>query len=105
MTKEQGGFKYTLIYNGELYNTEDISKDLLDRGYTFDSYSDTEVLLTAYMCWGIGCVEKLNGIFAFAGCDEKLEQVLLVREQLGVKACCYSIQDTTLMFGSEIKTV
>ena len=105
MTKEQGGFKYTLIYNGELYNTEDIRKDLLDRGYTFDSYSDTEVLLTAYMCWGIGCVEKLNGIFAFAVYDEKLEQVLLVRDQLGVKPFFYSIQDTTLIFGSEIKTV
>ncbi len=105
MTKEQGGFHYTLIYNGELYNTEDIRKELLLKGYHFDSYSDTEVLLTAYMCFGINCVEKLNGIFAFAIYDEKLEQVLLVRDQLGVKPFFYSIQDTTLIFGSEIKTV
>ena len=105
MTKEQGGFQYTLIYNGELYNTEDIRKELLNNGYQFDSYSDTEVLLTAYMCWGVNCVEKLNGIFAFAVYDEKLEQVLLVRDQLGVKPFFYSIQDTTLIFGSEIKTV
>ena len=66
MTKMQGNFHYTLVYNGELYNTEDIRKELLEKGYTFDSYSDTEVLLTAYMCWGIDCVSKLNGIFAFA---------------------------------------
>lgn len=105
MTKEQGGFQYTLIYNGELYNTEDIRKELLNNGYQFDSYSDTEVLLTAYMCWGVNCVEKLNGIFAFAVYDEKLEQVLLVRDQLGVKPFFYSIQGTTLIFGSEIKTV
>lgn len=105
MTKEQGGFHYTLIYNGELYNTEDIRKELLLKGYHFDSYSDTEVLLTAYMCFGISCVEKLNGIFAFAIYDEKLEQVLLVRDPLGVKPFFYSIQDTTLIFGSEIKTV
>ena len=105
MTKEQGGFMYTLIYNGELYNTEDLRTELLKCGYQFDSYSDTEVLLTAYMCWGIKCVEKLNGIFAFAIYDEKLEQVLLVRDPLGVKPFFYSIQDTTLIFGSEIKTV
>ncbi|QEH66946.1 asparagine synthase (glutamine-hydrolyzing) [Cellulosilyticum sp. ST5] len=105
MTKEQGGFQYTLIYNGELYNTEDIRKELLNNGYQFDSYSDTEVLLTAYMCWGVNCVEKLNGIFAFAVYDEKLEQVLLVRDQLGVKPFFYSIQGTTLILGSEIKTV
>ena len=105
MTKEQGGFLYTLIYNGELYNTEDLRTELLKCGYQFDSYSDTEVLLTAYMCWGTKCVEKLNGIFAFALYDEKLQQVLLVRDPLGVKPFFYSIQDTTLIFGSEIKAV
>lgn len=105
MTKERAGFNYTLIYNGELYNTEDLRKELLTKGYTFDSYSDTEVLLTAYMCWGIACVEKLNGIFAFAIYDEKERQVVLVRDQLGVKPLFYSKRDNNFIFGSELKTV
>lgn len=105
MTKERDGFSYTLIYNGELYNTEDLRKELLMKGYTFDSYSDTEVLLTAYMCWGIACVEKLNGIFAFAIYDERERQVVLVRDQLGVKPLFYSKRDNNFIFGSELKTV
>lgn len=105
MTKMQGSFHYTLIYNGELYNTEDLRKELLEKGYTFDSYSDTEVLLTAYMCWGISCVNKLNGIFAFAIYDEKKQHVLLVRDPLGVKPLFYSIQGSSFIFGSEIKTI
>ena len=105
MTKERAGFNYTLIYNGELYNTEDLRKELLMKGYTFDSYSDTEVLLTAYMCWGIACVEKLNGIFAFAIYDEKERQVVLVRDQLGVKPLFYSKRDNNFIFGSELKTI
>ena len=105
MTKTREGFNYTLIYNGELYNTEDLRKELLANGYTFDSYSDTEVLLTAYMCWGISCVEKLNGIFAFAVYDEKEGYVLLVRDPLGVKPLFYSKRGDSFIFGSEIKTV
>nr|WP_302597688.1 asparagine synthase (glutamine-hydrolyzing) [uncultured Cellulosilyticum sp.] len=105
MTKMQGNFHYTLVYNGELYNTEDIRKELLEKGYTFDSYSDTEVLLTAYMCWGIDCVSKLNGIFAFAVYDEKEQRILLVRDPLGVKPLFYSIKGSSFIFGSEIKTV
>lgn len=105
MTKERDGFNYTLIYNGELYNTEDLRKELLMKGYTFDSYSDTEVLLTAYMCWGIACVEKLNGIFAFAIYDGRERQVVLVRDQLGVKPLFYSKRDNNFIFGSELKTV
>jgi asparagine synthase (glutamine-hydrolysing) len=70
MTKINEGKKYTLIYNGELYNTEDLRKELMKEGFTFESYSDTEVLLTAYMCWGKECVNKLIGIFAFAVFDE-----------------------------------
>ncbi|MDF2878989.1 MAG: hypothetical protein K0S30_2085 [Clostridia bacterium] len=105
MTRSLNGFKYTLIYNGELYNTEDLRKELKDNGFRFDSYSDTEVLLTAYMCWGIDCVKKLNGIFAFAVYDEKEKQILLVRDPLGVKPLFYSTQGSSFIFGSEIKTV
>ncbi len=105
MTKTLNGFSYTLIYNGELYNTEDLRKELLALDFTFDGYSDTEVLLTAYMCWGIDCLRKLNGIFAFALYDEALKRVLLVRDPLGVKPLFYSIKGSTFIFGSEIKTL
>ena len=104
-TISRDGYVYTLVYNGELYNTEDLRKDLIKEGFTFESYSDTEVLLTAYMCWGVDCVKRLNGIFAFAVYDEKENQVLCVRDQLGVKPFFYSVQDSSFIFGSEIKTV
>lgn len=105
MTKIVEGKKYTLVYNGELYNTEDLRKELKDEGFIFDSYSDTEVLLTSYICWGKEFVNKLIGIFAFAIFDESKKEVLLVRDQMGVKPLFYTVCDGTLIFGSEIKTV
>lgn len=105
MTKIVEGKKYTLVYNGELYNTEDLRKELKAAGFTFDSYSDTEVLLTAYIYWGKEFVNKLIGIFAFAIFDESKKEVFLVRDQMGVKPLFYTVCDGTVVFGSEIKTV
>ena len=85
MTKIVQGKKYTLVYNGELYNTEDLREELKKQGFTFDSYSDTEVLLTSYICWGMECVNKLIGIFAFGIFDEYKKEVFLARDQMGVK--------------------
>ncbi|WP_026885283.1 asparagine synthase (glutamine-hydrolyzing) [Clostridium beijerinckii] len=105
MTKIFEGKKYTLVYNGELYNTEDLRKELKAKGFTFDSYSDTEVLLTSYICWGKDCVNKLIGIFAFGVFDEDKREVFLARDQMGVKPLFYTVHDNTLVFGSEIKTI
>jgi len=105
MTKVVEGKKYTLVYNGELYNTEDLRKELKDQGFTFDSYSDTEVLLTAYIFWGKECVNKLIGIFAFGIFDEHKKEVFLARDQMGVKPLFYTVNNNTLIFGSEIKTI
>lgn len=105
MTKIKEGRKYTLVYNGELYNTEDLRKELIKEGFAFESYSDTEVLLTAYMCWGKECVNKLIGIFAFAVYDEYEKEVFLVRDQMGVKPLFYTMMNNTVIFGSEIKTI
>jgi asparagine synthase (glutamine-hydrolysing) len=105
MVKNLGGHNYCLIYNGELYNTEDLRKELLDKGFQFNAYSDTEVLLTAYICWGIDCISKLNGIFAFAIYDEKENRVFLARDPLGVKPLFYTIKGDSFIFGSEIKTL
>ncbi|NOW02594.1 asparagine synthase (glutamine-hydrolyzing) [Clostridium beijerinckii] len=105
MTKIFEGKKYALVYNGELYNTEDLRKELKAKGFTFDSYSDTEVLLTSYICWGKDCVNKLIGIFAFGVFDEDKREVFLARDQMGVKPLFYTVHDNTLVFGSEIKTL
>ena len=57
---------YTIIYNGQLYNTEDLRKELLEANFSFEGHSDTEVLLKSYIYWGNNVVHKLNGIFSFA---------------------------------------
>lgn len=105
MIKLIDGNEYSIVYNGELYNTEDLRKELRKKGFMFDSYSDTEVLLTSYICWGIDCVSKLNGIFAFAIYDKKEERIILVRDPMGVKPLFYTIKNNTLIFGSEIKAL
>lgn len=99
------GFNYTIVYNGELYNTEELRKDLLNKGFEFKSYSDTEVLLMSYICWGVDALKKFNGIFAFAIYDEKLKRVILARDAMGVKPLFYTINNNRLLFGSEIKTI
>jgi len=105
MSIEKNNHTFTLVYNGELYNTEEIRKELLTRGHTFQSYSDTEVLLTAYIEWGENCVKHLNGIFAFAVWDEHREQLFMARDRLGVKPLFYREVNGSLMFGSEIKAI
>lgn len=105
MIKNHNGNEYVLVYNGELYNTEDIRKDLLTYGYKFNSYSDTEVLLTSYIHWGVNCLDKLNGIFSFCVYDKNSKEVFLARDPLGVKPLFYSVKGNSLIFGSEIKTL
>jgi asparagine synthase (glutamine-hydrolysing) len=105
MTKTHEDNSYTLCYNGELYNTEDLRKELLRKGYTFSGHSDTEVLLTSYIEWKEQCVEYFNGIFAFAIWDGKEQKVFIARDRLGVKPLFYSENNGGLIFGSEIKAL
>lgn len=97
--------EYIIVYNGELYNTEDLRKELLVDGFKFESYSDTEVLLTSYIKWGSSCVSKLNGIFAFAIYDKKDNRVFLARDAMGVKPLFYTIKNGNFIFGSELKAL
>lgn len=105
MSRTEEGNCYTIIYNGELYNTEDIRKKLVSMGYSFRSYSDTEVLLTAYIAWGVDCLKEFNGIYAFAIWDESRRQLFMARDPLGVKPLFYTKKGGSLMFGSEIKAL
>lgn len=105
MIKNIENKEYILIYNGELYNTEDLRKDLLNKGFKFNSYSDTEVLLNSYICYKEKTVEKLNGIFSFAVFDKKENTIFLARDQMGVKPLFYSIKNNNIIFASEIKAI
>ncbi|MBX5436204.1 MAG: asparagine synthase (glutamine-hydrolyzing) [Alicyclobacillaceae bacterium] len=105
MTRAFGERSYTITYNGELYNTEDIRRELKTLGHTFQSYSDTEVLLLSYVQWGPACVHRLNGIFAFGIWDEANRTLFLARDRLGVKPLFYAQTGSSFLFGSEIKAL
>ena len=99
------GERYVLVYNGELYNTQELRWELEHSGHDFIGHSDTEVVLHAYAQWGSECLAKLNGIFAFAVWEEKEKRLFLARDRIGVKPLFYSESPSGLIFGSEIKTV
>ena len=99
------GETYVITYNGELYNTDELRESLLSCGHRFEGYSDTEVLLHAYAQWGEGCLEKLNGIYAFAVWEEKRERLFLARDRMGVKPLFFARHRGGFLFASEIKTI
>ncbi len=99
----EGG--YTLVYNGELYNTEEIRAELAERGVRFFGHSDTEVVLKAYIEFGEKCVEMFNGIFAFAVWNSKTRTLFMARDRIGVKPLFYALTDGGIVFASEIKAL
>ncbi len=96
---------YIIVYNGELYNTEEIRRELKALGHSFRSMSDTEVLLTAFIHWGEACLERLNGIYAFAIWDKKEKQLFIARDRMGVKPFFYYEYSGGIIFASEIKAL
>ncbi len=100
-----GNANYCIVYNGELYNANELRKDLLSYGHKFSTHCDTEVLLIAYAQWGESCVDKLNGIFAFAVYDSKDNKIFCARDRLGVKPFFYTVKNSTFIFASEIKGI
>ena len=105
MQRISEGYDFTIAYNGELYNTNELRADLERRGYEFKTNSDTEVLLYAYIHYGADCAKKLNGIFAFAVYDSMRQRVFLCRDRFGVKPLFYYATDTEIVFASEIKAL
>ncbi len=105
MARDEGGRRCVITYNGELYNTEELRRELAGRGYRFRSRSDTEVLLTAYMEWGPACLARLNGIFAFGVWDEAAQTLFLARDRLGVKPLFYARRGSAFLFASEQKAL
>lgn len=105
MVRKLGDDTYTIVYNGELYNAPELKKELEARGHRFKTTCDTEVLLVAFMEWGRDCVDRLNGIFAFAAWSSREETLYLVRDRLGVKPLFYSYRNGVFLFGSEPKAI
>lgn len=96
-----GEYEYTIVYNGELYNTNEVRNEL-ENDFKFETYSDTEVVLKSYVKWGAGCVDKFNGIFSFAVYDERERRIFLARDRIGVKPLFYYLGGDRLIFASEI---
>jgi asparagine synthase (glutamine-hydrolysing) len=92
-----------ITYNGELYNYRELRRELT--GYPFKSETDTEVILAAYAKWGIACLTRLNGIFAFALWDAKKWELALARDPMGVKPLYYAVHNGDILFSSEIKAL
>lgn len=105
MLRQRGEHLFVLTYNGELYNSLELHQELAAFGHSFRSHSDTEVLLISYLQWGPACVEKLNGIFAFAVWDEENQRLFMARDRVGVKPLFYICKGEELLFASEIKTL
>ncbi|HLN64141.1 MAG TPA: asparagine synthase (glutamine-hydrolyzing) [Symbiobacteriaceae bacterium] len=105
MTRRYGDRTYTIVYNGELYNTAEVRRELETRGHTFFTRSDTEVLLVSYIEWGPACVEQLNGIFAFGVWEEHAQRLYLARDRMGVKPLFYAHRGGALLFASELKSL
>lgn len=103
MTAIHEGFEYTIVYNGELYNTDELRSELRTYGVEFKTYCDTEVVLYSYIIWGENCSNRLNGIFAFVIYDSKEKRAYLSRDRFGIKPLFYTFVDGALLFASEIK--
>lgn len=96
---------YTIVYNGELYNTQEVKNELIQLGHSFRGHSDTEVVLHAYAQWKEKALEKFNGIFGFGVWEKYRKRLFLARDRIGVKPLFYSLQAKGIVFASEIKTI
>lgn len=97
--------RYSITYNGELYNYRELREQLENKGYRFASTSDTEVLLYALVAWGKAALSRLNGMFAFAFWDARERRLLLARDRYGIKPLYYSKEGHSFLFGSEAKAI
>ncbi|RZJ85786.1 MAG: asparagine synthase (glutamine-hydrolyzing), partial [Chryseobacterium sp.] len=95
----------TVNFNGEIYNFKEVRKELEDKGYEFSSWSDTEVIIKGYHCWGLDVVKKFTGMFAIAMLDKQKQQLVLIRDRAGVKPLYYYWHNDLLLFGSELKAL
>jgi len=97
--------KLVIVFNGEIYNYSELREELLKSGCSFNSQSDTEVILEAYRMWGCDCVQRFNGMWAFALYDKGREMVFFSRDRFGIKPLYYVDRPDCLAFASEVKVI
>src|SRR3954451_158214 len=103
VAEDDNGVRAVLTYSGEVYNFQELRAELAAQGCQFHTNSDTEVVLNAYLAWGEDFVTRLNGMYAFAIWDVAREQLLLVRDRMGIKPLYYAPTPHGVLFGSEPK--
>ncbi|MGR9105938.1 MAG: asparagine synthase (glutamine-hydrolyzing) [Gammaproteobacteria bacterium] len=97
--------RFSIVFNGEVYNYKELRNQLLTHGYSFNSQTDTEVILKGYSLWGTGVFSRLRGMFAIAIWDSRKQELILGRDRVGKKPCFYAWHQGILLFGSEIKAI
>ena len=105
MRRRVNDVDYVIVYNGEIYNVDELTAPLKQKKYIFETTGDTEVVLNSYIEYGPDFVSKLNGIFSFAIWDGREKRLMLCRDRVGIKPLFYSLHDGLLVFGSEIKAL
>lgn len=103
MSDESG--RYWIVFNGEVYNYLEIREELIKEGHEFHSNSDTEVILKSYIEWGVKCLQKFNGMWAFAIWDKEKKELFCARDRFGVKPFYYYHEDSYFVIASEIKAI
>lgn len=96
---------YTIVYNGKIYNAEEIKNVLKENGFKFKGNSDTEVLLKSFVFYGKDVVKHLNGVYSFAIWNDKKEEIFIARDHFGIKPLYYSMINGNLVFASEVKAI
>lgn len=103
---EKGSYgEFSIVYNGQIYNTKELANILKENGFTLKTHSDTEILLKSFIYYGKDVVNHLNGIYAFAIWNENKQELFLARDHFGIKPLFYTIFNNTIIFASEIKAI
>lgn len=98
--------KVVIVFNGEIFNHHEIAVELKNKGYRYQTHSDTETILHAWREWGVNCLDKLRGMFVFLIWDENTQQLFIARDRLGIKPLHYAqLDDGSVIFGSELKVL
>ena len=97
--------RFSIVYNGEVYNYIELREELKNRGHTFNTATDTEVILAAYMKWGESFIDRLNGMFSMVIYDSQEKKVFAARDRFGIKPFLYTIDNNRFIFCSEMSPI